>query len=713
VSSGRASPQTPSRGALISIGLVVAALAVYGQTAGRDFEFIRIDDPDYVSANPHVTSGLSPENLSWAVTSFDANNWHPLTWLSLQFDAQLFGLDPRAFHVVNMLLHAVNSVLLFLLLRRMTGAEWPSAFVAALFALHPAHVESVAWISERKDVLSGLFWMLTTIAYVRYAESPGAGRYVLVLILFALGLMAKPMLVTLPATLLLLDYWPLRRSGLGRLVLEKLPLFALVAATIPLTMMAQTKMAKSLQMFPLYVRVENALVAYAQYIVMLFWPVDLAIFYPHPGDAIPLWQPVAAGVLLLAVSVVAIWQRRRRPYLLVGWLWFLGTLVPVIGLMQVGMQARADRYTYIPYIGLFIIIVWIATELASDRTRWIAAAAALTLIAYGVLSFIQIRYWRDTETLWRHDLAVTPDNGVAHEGLGLELLQAGKFEEARDHLRESIRLGRHSTRTHGNLAVALQKLGDLDGAAAQYHLALLIDPDSVPAHLGLAEVREAQHRYEDARDQLRAALAIEPNSYTIHRDLALVLNRLGQTREALEECEAALRLESNLAEANNNKGLVLESAGRFKDAAASYQRAATLEPRHLIIRLNLAYALHESGQTADAAKEYAAASRIRPNWPQAAMAEAWQKATSADAAERDGKQSLRLAKQVVQAIGSRTPQALDVLAASYAELGRFEDAVATQRRLVDSIPLGTSAEMLKELRERLALYEKHQPYRHP
>jgi tetratricopeptide (TPR) repeat protein len=714
VTTAPAPPRRLSRGALISIGLVAATLAVYGQTVGGNFEFLRIDDPDYVTANSHVRAGLSLDGLKWAFTSFDANNWHPLTWISLQLDFQLFGDDPRGYHVENVLLHAANAVLLLLLLRRMTAAEWPSAFVAALFAMHPTHVESVAWITERKDVLSALFWMLTTIAYVRYVEQPGFGRHLLVLLAFAVGLTAKPMLVTLPATLLLLDFWPLRRRLRWWLLIEKLPLFVVVAATIPLTIRAQAGVAKSLDLFPLHVRAENALVAYVQYIGMLFWPVDLAIFYPHPGESIPLWKAIAAAIALLAITLTAIALRRRRPYVIVGWLWFLGTLVPVIGIMQVGMQALADRYTYIPYIGLFIILAWgIADATASWAARELplTIAGGIVLAACGVLSFLQVGYWRNTEVLWRHNLALTRDDGTAHQGLGLELLARGEFEEARDHLREAIRRGRHMPSTHGGLGLALERLGDMDGAAEQYQTALKIAPKSASNLFGLGRVREAQGRYADARDQFEAGLRLNPNEIPAHVDLGRVLVRLGDPEAALAEYDAALQLKPDLAEAHNNKGVALEALGRMPAAIGSYRAAIKLDPRQFIFHCNLAYALHESGSVPEAAKEYATATRLRPDWPQLAAIDAWQLATNRNGSIRNGRQALRLAKQVIQATGTQYPQALDVLAAAYAELGKFDDAVATQRRLIDNAPSNVPADQMKEFRERLSLYEKHKPYR--
>jgi tetratricopeptide (TPR) repeat protein len=731
VANEPASPRKLSRGALISIGLVAATLAVYGQTATSEFDFFHVDDPDYVTDNSHVQQGISPDGLVWALTSCHyAYNWHPLTWISLQVDAELFARDPRGYHLENALLHATSAVLLFRLMRRMTGAEWRSAAVAALFALHPTRVQSVAWIAERKDVLSTLFWMLTTIAYVWYAERPAPGRYLLTLALFALGLMAKPMIVTLPATLLLFDYWPLcrwqlgppaelrfTRASLGRLVLEKVPMFVLVAATIPLTLRAQSGMVQSLDFFPLHARLENALVAYVQYIVLFFWPVDLAVYYPHPGDTIPPWRWVGAGLLLLAVTAAALRLARSRPYVIVGWLWFLGTLVPVIGVMQVGTQAIANHYSYVPYIGLFIILVWgtaDATAAWAGRTRPLAAAAALLLAACGVLSFRQVRNWRNTELLLQNALDVAGGNGEIHESLAIELARAGRLEGARDHLREAIRLGRRRARTHGMLAGVMEALGDFDGAAEQYLVVLRdIDPESLPSHLGLGRIRLTQGRYDEARKHLEAAVRLDRSSAEAHTELGQVLNRLGRPREALEEYDAALALQPDMASAHNNKGVALEALGRLPEAAASYRKAVGYDPGDYVFRCNLAYALAAGGKSDQAAAQYREATRLHPEWIEEAMAEAWQKATHPDAAVRNGVQALRLARQACQATGFRQPRALDVLAAACAEMKGFDEAVSFERQALNLMGAGGPPEALREAQERLRLYEERKQYRQP
>ncbi|MFL5341291.1 MAG: tetratricopeptide repeat protein [Gemmataceae bacterium] len=755
----------PDRGrtARIGVALAVAVLAVYGQTVFSDFGFVNADDPDYVTANPHVYTGLSLENARWAFTSFEAYNWHPLTWLSLQLDAQLFGVNPRGYHFTNVLLHLANTLLLFVVLQRMTGATWRSAAVAAFFALHPAHVESVAWIPERKDVLSTLFWLLAMLAYTRYAERPSIGRYLLVALATALGLLAKQMLVTLPAVLLLLDYWPLRRwqrvepvptpfarASLRWLILEKVPLILLALATIPLTMQAQAGVVRSLDQFPLQVRVANALAAYLEYLRMLVWPSGLTIFYPHPFDRLPAWKPIAASVLLLAATVVALGLARRRPYLPVGWLWFVGTLVPVIGFLQVGMQAYADRYTYVPWIGLFVCVAWGVADLAEAwnigrRPMAVAGAAALAACLY--LTWTQVGYWHDSEALWRHALKVTRNNWVGHEYLGMALADQGRLEEARDEYLEAVRLVPTSDSANRKLALVLEDLGELDEAAQYFNRSLRRAPQSPAALLGLGRVLERQRRFEvalkpywaalevnpglldarlgigrcltglgdfaGARREYEAALQAHPNSADVYMHLGWLSRREGQPAAAIEQNDRAIALNPKSDEAYNEKGLALEALGRFDDAAASYRKAVDLVPKEFRYRCNLAYALFQAGQTEPAMKQYADASRLKRDWPQLAAEEAWVMATHADAKVRNGVQAVRLARQAAQATEYQQPRVLDVLAAACAETGRFDDAVKWEQQALDLLPGTAPPTVADELRERLVLYRHRQPFRTP
>jgi protein O-mannosyl-transferase len=783
-------------GWLIGLVFAGAVLAVYAPACGGDFGFINYDDDYYVTDNAHVQKGLTAEGLRWAFTSlYDANSWHPLTWLSLQLDSQLFGTSAAGYHRTNVLLHAVNTVLLFWLLKRLTGAVWRSAAVAALFGLHPAHVEAVAWVTARKDVLSTLFWLLTTASYAWYAERPAVGRYLLMLLLFALGLMAKPMLVTLPAVLLLLDYWPISRwpadpthttryrpASLRWLLVEKLPLVALVIPAILVTLWSQPQGATIPTNVAPFDRLANVLVSYLQYLRMAFWPVDLAILYPHPDAAPPVWQTVAAGLLLAGLTLGFLWAGRSRRYLAVGWLWFLGTLVPVIGLVQhIGMSgsgALADRYTYVPYIGLFIVPVWAIADICRRESPRIVAAAVLAGAALAcclVLTWRQLNTWRDSETLWRHALAVTEKNGGAHAMLGVALADKGRSGGAVEQFEESLRLDPGNPTTHVNLAVALVPLGRLDEAVTHLERSLQLRPhaaitDSDPAsvgevarrlppverrqvamtHLNLGAIREQQGRrqeaiehfataiefdpqfteagigladtlsrmgeFEQARQQLERLLEGEPpppRLYLVHEDLGRLLRGQGKLAEAVECYNHALELQGDYAEAWNGKGVALEWLGRLDEATVCCQRAVELQPNQLQYHLNLGYLLYVSGQQASAMEQYRAAFVLQPNWPGIALAEAWALATHPDARRRDGKVALRTATLICQATDNQLAPALEARAAAYAELGQFDEAVTWQRQALALPPREGEPTLRTAATERLRLYERRQPYREP
>ncbi len=461
---------------LIAAALAVATLAVYAQVINH--QFINLDDNLYIWDNPMVISGLTLKGLAWAFTTFHAANWHPLTWLSHMLDSQLFRMNAGGHLFVNALIHVANTLLLFFFLKRVTGARWRSAIVAALFALHPLHVQSVAWAAERKDTLSTFFGLLCLLAYARYVEKPSWKKYALVAVWLALGLMAKPMLVTWPFVFLLLDYWPLRRlewrpaEGIERfakdwlpLVREKLPLFCLVIPSVIVTHIAQARWGAvaDLIALPFSWRLANALVSYAKYLLLTFWPDRLAVYYPFSFSGIPAWQVVAALVVLAAITAVALREARRRPYLITGWLWFLGTLVPVIGLVRVGAEAMADRYTYIPSIGLFIALVFGLADLANT---WrigripIASASAMTILLLGSLTAYQISWWRDSVTLFERTLSVTSDNAMVQYNLGCALYEQGKIAEAIPHFAEAVRINPNDRHALTNMGMALRKRGE-------------------------------------------------------------------------------------------------------------------------------------------------------------------------------------------------------------------------------------------------------------
>lgn len=532
-----------------------------------------------------VLAGLTSNGLNWAF-GFHEANWHPLTWLSLMLDASAGGVSPRVFHVTNLLLHAANVVLLFLVLLRMTGRPWRSGFVSVLFAIHPQHVESVAWITERKDVLSTLFWLLTMLAYAAYVARPRPRRYVWVVAAFAAGLMSKPMLVTLPAVLLLLDVWPLGRLAFpvrGRagwaaaraLVIEKLPLFALSVASAGLTLAAQRLAVGGWTAYPAAARLENAIVSYGAYIGQMLWPAQLSIFYPHPHGSSSPAVVVLAALLFAAATVGAFLAARRRPYVLFGWLWYVVTLVPVIGIVQVGMQARADRYTYVPLVGLFVIVVWGASDLAAwaaDRCssegraracrRLFAFAGCAVVAVLATRAHVQTGYWHDSERLYRRALALRADNFIAHDALSGVLLSRGDAEGAVDHAREALRLEPGNPDTPAALGNALARLGKLDEAVAVYRMAIVGQPRRAFLRSNLAAFLGNQGKLDEAAAELREALRLDPESADAHENMGVVLGRQGMYGEAFAEFAEALRIDPG----NEEIRAQLEQARSLRDA---------------------------------------------------------------------------------------------------------------------------------------------------
>ncbi|MEN6406279.1 MAG: tetratricopeptide repeat protein [Thermoguttaceae bacterium] len=522
--------------------LVAAVFLVFGQTLGHGF--INMDDDFYVTRNPMVQRGLSASGTAWAFTATTAANWHPITWLSHMADCQIYGLRPWGHHLTNVLLHAINAVLLFLVFRRMTGAVWPCAMVAIVFAIHPLRAESVAWVSERKDLLSGLFFFLTLWAYVDYAQHRFSWRrYLTVIVLFALGLMSKPMLVTLPCVLLLLDYWPLGRVASGQwpvasdrskdsnsasgaascsslvtdhrplttLLLEKLPLFALTLVSCLLTRWAQTEAIVSTATIPLIDRVANALVAYVAYLGQFFYPVGLTVFYPYPSGGLPGWKTFGAMLLLVGVSVAVVVVRRRFPYWLVGWFWYLGMMVPVIGLVQVGSQAMADRYTYLPQIGLSVALVWAAVDwmgVQSGRRRLGVVVAVIVTLELTVCAWQQVSYWRDSRSLWSEALAHTSRNGIAHHHLGLALLDENRNDEAAAEFRSMVKLKPDFDGAHRLLGVALARDGHFQEAVACFQEALRLRPDAIETYDALAWSLACLGRKADAVEAARRAAVL-------------------------------------------------------------------------------------------------------------------------------------------------------------------------------------------------------------
>jgi tetratricopeptide (TPR) repeat protein len=564
---------------LVVFVLVVATLAVYWQVRGHDF--IAFDDDLYVTANENVQTGLTWQTVKWAFTTNQAYNWHPLVWLSHMLDCQFYKLNPAGHHFTNVLFHIANTLLLLLVLNRMTGRLWPSAFVAALFALHPLHIESVAWVSERKDVLSTFFWILTMWFYVRYVQRPRFTTYLPIMFSLALGLMAKQMLVTLPFALLLLDYWPLERfalfspkstdhkgrfgeTPLSRCFLEKLPLLALSAVASAIVFLVQSE-ATLVKSIPLKYRIGNALVAYAEYIRKMLLPYDLGILYPHPETNLLLWKVFAAALLLACISILIILSFRSRRWLAVGWLWYLGTLVPVIGLIQVGLQAMADRYTYVPLIGLFIIISWAAADLLAKyrhRNIVLAAGAAAVLLPLAAVTYRQLSYWSDSITLYKHTVAVTANNDILHYNLGVLLVKEERFDEAVTHWTEAVRI-RPDQRT---IQKALEKL-----------LARL---DTAKKLFNRGNVLAEQGEFDEAISCYTKSLQLRPGHAPVHNNLANALFLKGRLEQALAHYSKAVQYNPNLVDAHYNMATLFIRQKRTDDAISRYRRVLEIDPNH-------------------------------------------------------------------------------------------------------------------------------------
>jgi tetratricopeptide (TPR) repeat protein len=563
---------------------------------GVSSAFINLDDPDYILKNTHVRAGLTLAGARWALTGFHSSNWHPLTWLSHMADVSLYGVDASGHHLTSIALHAAATALLFLALFRLTGARWASAFTAAIFGVHPLRVESVAWVAERKDVLSGLFFCLTLLAYERYCRRGGAARYLLVALSLALGLMAKPMLVTVPGLLLLLDFWPLGRmrgtrtaggrppgavSGY-RLIAEKVPLAALTAASVVMTLRAQSTGGSvvALWFIPLPLRLANAVVSSVAYLGKMLWPADLAIYYPFPLGGVPAWKLAAAVVLLAAAAVAALACSRRCPALAAGALWYLWMLLPVIGLVQVGQQALADRYTYLPGIGIVWGVIW--TLLDARRSGAYKAALcgglAVVVLVLTAASVQQVRRWKDSESLFRHTLAVTSDNWLMHKVLGDSLVEKGRFAEAVEQYRASLKINPLRDEVNYSLGNALHLLGRSEEAIAQYRWAISLRPDNVEAMNDLGNILDGMGRKEEALGLYRESVRLRPDFSHGHNNLGAALQEQGRYQEALAHYREALRVQPGFPEALYNLANALAQVGRRDEAIARLREFLVQRP---------------------------------------------------------------------------------------------------------------------------------------
>jgi tetratricopeptide (TPR) repeat protein len=619
---------------LLTAVLVAGTLLLYWPATRYDF--VDLDDSDYVFANPHVQAGLSWSNVAWAFATSHAVNWHPLTWLSLMLDADLFGQKAAGFHFTNVVLHSANAGLLFWLLRRLTGATWRSGLVAALFAWHPVHVESVAWVSERKDVLSTFFGFVALLFYERYArKAAGSGKkeergggfwfapsYWLAWLCLALGLMSKPMLVTWPVVFLLLDYWPLGRWKAGRewpLVMEKVPFLLLVLASSVVTFLVQQQGGAVVPMenLPLEMRASNAVISYCRYVGKLVWPAHLAVFYPYPADYWPAHYILLALVFLTSVSAVAFGCRHRQPFLLVGWVWFIVTLVPVIGLVQVGEQALADRYAYIPSVGIFILVIWAAEGLARHGRKlgtliWVSGSVAV--MACLVLTRLQLGYWQSSETLFQHTLAVTKNNSKAHNGLGIVLAREGRTAAALEQYHEALRIQPNFADAHYDLGRTLMLAGQTDAAVSEYQEAVRLKPGYPLAHENLGLIAVQQGRNDDARVHFEEALRLHPDEPIFHNNFGKLLGNEHQMAAAIQQFEEALRLNPKDADACYNLGDVLDQEGQTAAAVKQFQDALRIRPDFATAHYRLGRIFASEGQIDAAIGQFQDVLRLDPDY---------------------------------------------------------------------------------------------------
>jgi tetratricopeptide (TPR) repeat protein len=666
-----------------AVCLVLAAItfAVFGQTLRH--EFINFDDGDYVYGNAMVIRGLTLKGIVWAFTTAHAANWHPLTWLSHMLDCQLYGLHPAGHHLTGVLLHTATVIALFLVLRQMTGALWRSAFVAAVFAIHPLRVESVAWVAERKDVLSGLFFMLTIGAYVRYARGPWSlARYGLVMLLFAMGLMCKPMLVTLPLVLLLLDYWPLQRvepRKLSGLVLEKLPLLALSAASCVATLLAQKGAIQATESYSMPLHFANALAACLVYLGQMVWPARLAAFYPYPRHGLPAWEVALAGTLLAGLSAVAWAQRRKQPWIVVGWLWYMVMLLPVLGIIQVGGQAHADRYTYLPGIGVVMAGTWLVGDWSRGWKHQRAVLGGLMAVVMGVLmvcAWKKTMDWKNSETLWTQALTCTTGNDVAHINLGASFFKKGRVDEAIAEYQKALEINPRSVGAHFDLGNALRKKGSVDEAITQFQSALRIDPKLALTHINLGIALFQKGKVDEAITQYQEALELKADNVEAQVNLANALRQKGKLDEAITHYENGLQIDPDYVEAQNNLGLALMQKGKVGEAIAHFQKALQLKPAEPSTQNNLA----------------------------------WLLAVSPEASVRDGNKAVELARQANDLTGGENPVILNTLAAAYAEAGRFAEALETARRALPLAGAQSDTKLAGQLQYEMKLYQAGRPF---
>ena len=691
---------------VICAALVLVAVVAYEPLRLNDF--IDFDDSQYIKENQHIKNGLTQDSIAYAFSFTKIVYWMPLSWLSHALDCQLFDLKAGMHHLTSLLLHIANALLLFAVFKRATGSLWKSFFVAALFALHPVNVDSVAWIAERKNILSTFFWMLTMLAYVYYAEKPGILRYLLIVAAFILGLMSKPMLATLPFVLLLLDYWPLKKFVRGQIlwtVLEKLPLFILAAGSMYMSSMS-FKDPSYLPPVPMGLRIANALVSYVKYVLKLVWPTDLSILYPYPVH-IPLWQTVAALVLLAAGFAAVVQFRGRLPYLVTGWLWYVGTLVPVSGISQIGLwPAMADRWAYVPFVGFFLIIVWGVADLFDGRQQKTSPVVLGTswLLILGVLTGIQLHYWRNSLTLFEHSLAVTENNYIMHRILGRSLQSQNRSDEAIAQYLQAIQICPNDAEAYKDLGYTLCKQGKWDEAIAPLRKAVQVDPKLAEAQHSLGYALYSLGKLDEAAVHFWLAIKFKQDYPEAYYNLANILSAQGKPDEAIACYRKAIQIRPDYAGAYNNLGITLQSQGRLDDAVNHFRLALKINPQYGEAYNNLANALHSQGKLDEAISCYRQALQTKPNTAQIHynLGVALSEQGRLDEAVKCYERAAELTKYEDIAI-------LETLAAAYAAAGQLDRAINIMQTAINLVVAAKNNELADNLRKQLEIYKQSKP----
>ena len=729
---------------LICVVLVLASIIAYEPVRHNDF--VDYDDDAYVTKNPRVNSGITLESVVFFFTNSHGGMWHPLTSWSLMLDCQLFGLNPFWHHLTNLLFHIVNSLLLFWVLRRMTGALWPSALVAFAFALHPLNVESVAWVSERKNVLSGFFCLLTIAVYIRYSERPGIGRYLPVFLVYGLCILTKPVVVTLPFVLLLLDYWPLRRfrwgyengtedlpqhepagvscqeSSAWLLVVEKVPLFILAAVLSVITFVAQRGVGSVIaaEHWSLNLRIANAIVSYISYIGKMIYPSRLAVLYPLPDGGPPLWQTIVSLLILAVVSAGVIYTARQRRYLVVGWLWYLGTLVPVIGLVQSGAQAMADRYFYLPGVGIFIMLAWGAAELSA---RWrfskieVGASVGLVLAILILCTRTQVRHWRNNFTLFGHAFEVTENNYIMRTYYGWALLEDGQPEESLTYFRKVLRVRPRYPDAREFMGMAFLDIGkglSQDGKSEQaieyFTSAIRLDPNNAESHNNLGAELVTVNRIDEAVEEFHEALRLEPKYHQVYNNLAVAYYKQGETDQAIKHWTEALRLKPDWTEVRDNLNKLVQRKRRREGTIAQNVEMLQRNPDDPNVHGKLAREFYRQGKVEQAIKHWTEVVRLTPNLAAARNNLAWVLATIDDEKVRNPGEAIRLAERACELTDYKRPRMLDTLGVAYAAAGRFTEAVETAEKAIGLARKAKQEKVAEDIRSRLELYKMNKPY---